>query len=103
MEIVPFPNGHVEEFTEAELAATDPAIDPTERLKVVLSEVKRAREDLDRSRYLADALPSGTPDDIIQDAERRTRNAYRRWYDAQHQAVTLEQETRRRKLESLSL
>ena len=103
MEIVPFPNGHVEECTEAELAATDPAIDPTERLKVVLSEVKRAREDLDRSRYLADTLPSGTPDDIIQDAERRTRNAYRRWYDAQHQAVTLEQETRRRKLESLSL
>ena len=103
MEIVPFPNGHVQEFEDAELQTSDPAIDPTERLKTVISEVKRAHEDLDRSRYLADSLPSGTPDDVIQDAERRTRNAYRRWYDAQHQAVSLEQETRRRKLESLGL
>ena len=103
VEIVPFPNGHQADFSEAELYTSDTAIDPTERLKTVISEVKRAKEDLDRSRYLADSLPSGTPDDIVQDAERRTRNAYRRWYDAQHQAVTLEQETRRRKLESLSL
>lgn len=103
VEILPFPNGHAAEFSEAELYTSDSAIDPTERLKTVISEVKRAKEDLDRSRYLADSLPSGTPDDVIQDAERKTRNAYRRWYDAQHQAVTLEQETRRRKLESLSL
>ena len=104
VELVPFPvNGQAEAVSDAELQASDPAIDPTERLKTVLSEVKRAREDLDRSRYLADTLPSGTPDDVIQDFERRTRNAYRRWYDAQHQAVALEQETRRRKLESLSL
>ena len=103
MELVPFPNGHSQSLADAELQASDPAIDPTERLKTVLSEVKRAREDLDRSRYLADTLPSGTPDDVIQDAERRTRNAYRRWYDAQNQGVSLEQEIRRRKLESLSL
>ena len=103
VEIVPFPNGHVQEFEAAELLTSDPAIDAVERLKTVISEVKRSKEDLDRSRYLADSLPSGTPDDVIQDAERRTRNAYRRWYDAQHQAVVLEQETRRRKLESLSL
>jgi hypothetical protein len=104
VEIVPFPlNGQAEEISDAELQASDPAIDPTERLKTVLSEVRRAREDLDRCRYLADTLPSGTPDDIILDYERRTRNAYRRWYDAQAQAVGLEQETRRRKLESLSL
>jgi hypothetical protein len=103
VEIVPFPlNGHAEEMAEAELQASDPAIDPVERLKTVLSEVKRAREDLDRCRYLADSLPSGTPDDVILDYERRTRNAYRRWYDAQAQAVSLEAETRRRKLESLS-
>jgi len=104
VEIVPFPlNGQAEEISDAELQASDPAIDPTERLKTVLSEVRRAREDLDRCRYLADTLPSGTPDDIILDYERRTRNAYRRWYDAQAQAVGLEQETRRRKLESLTL
>lgn len=102
VEIVPFPNGHIQAFDDAELAATDPSIDPTERLRTVISEVRRAKEDLDRSRYLADALPSGTPDDVIQDAERRTRNAYRRWYDAQGQATSLEAETRRRKLESLS-
>jgi hypothetical protein len=103
VELVPFPNGHSEAFSEAELHASDPAIDPTERLKIVISEVKRAREDLDRCRFLADTLPSGTPDDVLQDYERRTRTAYRRWYDAQNQAVSLEQETRRRKLESLSL
>ena len=101
---MPFPvNGQAEAVSDAELSASDPSIDPTERLKTVISEVRRAREDLDRCRFQADTLPSGTPDDIIQDYERRTRNAYRRWYDAQHQAVSLEQETRRRKLESLSL
>lgn len=103
VEIVPFPNGHAEAFSEAELQTSDPSIDPTERLKTVISEVKRAREDLDRCRFQADSLPSGTPDDVILDYERRTRNAYRRWYDAQAQAVSLEAETRRRKLESLSM
>src|SRR5215467_2000286 len=103
VDLIPFPNGQRELVEEAEHWASDPAIDPTERLKTVLSEVKRSREDLDRCRYQADALPSGTPDDVVQDYERRTRAAYRRWYDAQHQAVQLEQETRRRKLESLSL
>jgi flagellar hook-basal body complex protein FliE len=110
VELVPFPsNGHLAgeprsaALVDAELQTTDLAIDATERLKTVLSEVKRAKADLDRSRYQADTLPSGTPDDVIQDYERRTRNAYRRWYDAQHQAVVLEAETRRRKLESLGL
>lgn len=103
VDLVPFPNGQASVVAEAEMHASDPAIDPTERLKTVISEVKRAYEDLERSRFLADSLPSGTPDDVLQDFERRTRNAYRRWYDAQHQAVQLEQETRRRKLESLSL
>ena len=102
VELVPFPiNGQAEQMAEADLVTSDPLIDPTERLKVVLSEVRRAREDLDRCRYQADTLPSGTPEDVVQDYERRTRNAYRRWYDAQHQATALEQETRRRKLESL--
>lgn len=103
VEIVPFPNGHAESFSEAELHTSDPALDPTERLKTVISEVKRAHEDLDRCRFQADTLPSGTPDDVVMDYERRTRNAYRRWFDAQRQAADLEAETRRRKLESLSL
>src|SRR5262245_33935352 len=64
VELVPFPNGQADLIAEAELHTSDPAIDPTERLKTVLSEVKRAHEDLDRARFLADSLASGTPDDV---------------------------------------
>jgi hypothetical protein len=103
VEIVPFPNGSGPALSRAERAVADPLIDPTNRLEVILSEVRRAKDDLDRQRYLAETLPGGTSDDVVQDQERRCRNAYRRWFEAQSQATQLEAETRRRRLEDLSL
>jgi hypothetical protein len=84
-------------------AVSSPALDPTLRLQVVLEELDRAKLDLDRARYKVDEIPPGTPPDVIEQMLQRQRVAYRRWFDIQHQATSLEQEARRRQLESLQL
>src|SRR5215831_992763 len=80
-----------------------PQLDPTQRLKTTLEELSRAHLELERSRYECDELPPGTPPDTVEQALRKQRNAYRRWYEIQAQATQLEQEARRRQLESLQL
>lgn len=84
-------------------AVSSPYLDPTARLKTMLDELQRAQLDLDKARYQADEIPPGTPDDVIEAALRKQRNAYRRWFEISQQATTLEQEARRRQLESLQL
>lgn len=84
-------------------AVNSPHLDPTQRLKTVLDELERAHLELERARYELDDLPPGTPDSTIELALRKQRNAYRRWFEIQAQATSLEQEARRRQLESLEL
>jgi hypothetical protein len=87
--------------TLAEQAVGHAALDPAQRLQTILKELERAHLELERTRYAADELPPGTPDDQIEDCLRKQRNAYRRWYEIQQQATQLEAETRRRQIENL--
>lgn len=82
-------------------ATQNPHLDPTQRLKTMLDELQRAQLDLDRARFQVDEIPPNTPDDVVEQALRKQRNAYRRWFEIQHQATAMEQEVRRRQLESL--
>jgi hypothetical protein len=85
-----------------ERVASDPALEPRHRLGVILEELQRCADDLQRTRAYADSLgPAATPDQVAQ-AVRQAQLAYRRWYDVQTQALGLEQETRRRQLEDLT-
>jgi hypothetical protein len=84
-------------------AVQSPLLDPTERLNTTLEELSRAHLELERCRYEADGIPPGTPPDAIEAVLRKQRTAYRRWFEIQQQATTLESEARRRQLESLHL
>lgn len=84
-------------------AVAHPALDPTSRLNTITEELNRALLELERARFELDDLPPGTPETQIELALRKQRNSYRRWYEIQAQATQLEQEARRRQLESLSL
>ena len=83
-------------------AVQNPLLDPTARLNTVLEELERAHLELERARYECDEIPPGTPPDVIESLLRKQRTAYRRWFEVQQQALSLEQEARRRQLESLA-
>jgi len=88
---------------EAQQAVGSAQLDPTQRLKTTLEELDRAHLELERQRFECDELPPNTPPDVVEQQLRKQRNAYRRWYEIQAQATQLEEEVRRRKLESLHL
>jgi len=78
---------------------TDPALEPTTRLQLVLDAEKRAREEWEEIQRIADDIDPETNPDLLEQARKDIRNAYRRWFEISDQAVSLAEKTRRAKLE----
>jgi hypothetical protein len=103
MPLVPFRNGHTSQGDSGpprqppilEAAALDPAY----RLSQVLKAEERAQEEWDEAiRIEADIDPADF--DVIENARKNVRNAYRRWFEVSAQAHDLAESVRKSKLES---
>lgn len=74
------------------------AISPIYRLQMVLRAEERAREEWDEAiRAEADIDPTDV--DLLENARKSLRNAYRRWFEISQQAVDLSERVRKSSLE----
>lgn len=77
----------------------NPALDPEVRLQLVLDAEARAREEWQDAARVADDIDPVTDPDLLENARKELRNAYRRWYEISQQAQDLGEKFRRAKLE----
>lgn len=77
----------------------DPLLDPTARLQLVLEATKRAQDEWQESMLVADDIDPEDDPDLLEEARKNTRNAYRRWYEVAEQAHRLAEELRRKTIE----
>lgn len=78
---------------------SNPALDPEVRLQLVLDAELRAREEWQDCARVADDIDPVTDPDLLENARKELRNAYRRWYEVSQQAQDLGEKFRRAKLE----
>lgn len=77
----------------------NPALDPEVRLQLVLDAEVRAREEWQDCARVADDIDPVTDPDMLENARKELRNAYRRWFEISQQAQDLGEKYRRAKLE----
>jgi len=77
----------------------NPALDPEVRLQLVLDAESRAREEWQDCARVADDIDPVTDPDLLENARKELRNAYRRWFEISNQAIDLGEKFRRAKLE----
>lgn len=77
---------------------SDPALDPVYRLQMVLRAEERSREEWDEA-ILAEADVDPSDWDLLENARKNIRNAYRRWFEISQQAHDLSEAVRKSKLE----
>lgn len=76
-----------------------PTLDPEVRLQLVIDAEQRAREEWQDCARVADDIDPVTDPDLLENARKELRNAYRRWYEISQQAQDLGEKFRRAKLE----
>lgn len=100
MPLIQFPPGAdaspVPEFPEI---LHSPALDPEIRLQLVLDAEARARDEWQDCARVADDIDPVVDPDLLENARKELRNAYRRWYEISQQAQDLGEKYRRQKLE----
>jgi hypothetical protein len=77
----------------------DPQLDPSYRLGQVLEALARCHEEWDQSQRVADDIDPTDDLDLLDQARREVRSAYRRWFEISAQAAELAQVVRRTHLE----
>jgi len=77
----------------------NPALDPEVRLTLVIEAEQRAREEWQDCARVADDIDPVTDPDLLENARKELRNAYRRWYEISQQAQDLGEKFRRARLE----
>jgi len=75
------------------------ALNPEIRLQLVIDAELRAREEWQDCARVADDIDPVTDPDLLENARKELRNAYRRWYEISQQAQDLGEKFRRQKLE----
>jgi len=78
---------------------SNPALDPEVRLTLVIEAESRAREEWQDQARVADDIDPVTDPDLLENARKELRNAYRRWYEISQQAQDLGERFRRQRLE----
>ena len=77
----------------------NPALDPEVRLTLVIEAESRAREEWQDCARVADDIDPVEDPDLLENARKELRNAYRRWYEISQQAQDLGEKFRRARLE----
>lgn len=77
----------------------NPALDPETRLGLVLEAEARAKEEWQDACRVADDIDPVLDPDMLENARKEIRNAYRRWYEISQQAIDLGERFRRARLE----
>lgn len=77
----------------------NPALDPEIRLQLVLDAETRARDEWQDCARVADDIDPVTDPDLLENARKELRNAYRRWFEISQQAQDLGEKFRRARLE----
>ena len=77
----------------------DQGLDPELRLRHVLDAQRRAYDEWDECCRLADDIDPENDPDLLENARRNVRNAYRRWSEIADQAQSLGEQLRRKQLE----
>lgn len=98
MPVTPFPNGKTPGPPKRPSILEDPALDPENRLKLVLQALQRAQEEWDESCRVADDIDPEHAD-ILESARKDVRACYRRWFEIAQQAHDLSENLRRTSLE----
>lgn len=77
----------------------DPGLDPEQRLSLVLEALRRAKDEWDECCRIADDIDPELDPDLLEQARKNIRNAYRRWSEIADQAQNLSESLRRKTLE----
>lgn len=77
----------------------DPGLDPEGRLGLVLEALRRAKDEWDECCRIADDIDPEDDADLLEQARKNIRNAYRRWSEIADQAQSLSESLRRKTLE----
>src|SRR5580765_77341 len=64
----------------------DPGLDPEGRLGLVLEALRRAKDEWDECCRIADDIDPQDDADLLEQARKNIRNAYRRWSEIADQA-----------------